>query len=326
MTRRHRPVLAALAGASLLLAAAGPAAAREPRLTVPQAKLAAGLVCPQDIRGAKRQPLLLVTGTGVTGDEAYAIGKGALLRAGHPICYVNFPDRTTADIQVSVQYLVSGIRTMRRRAGRTIAIYGISQGGLLPRWALTYWPSLRPMVSDVIAGAGTQHGTTVTSLAACRRVGCAPAGWQQAAGSNLLKALNAEPDETPGPTAWTTVRSLTDEVAQPQGGRHPTSALRGATNVLIQAVCPGRRTTHVGVALDAVNYAAIVDAIDHRGPAKVSRFPRGICAHPYAPGLDEAATTALLAGVGSFISGGERTLPKVRREPAVQAYAKRRVR
>ena len=80
---------------------------------------------------------MLVTGTGATGDEAYAIGKGAFDAYGHPVCTVNFPDFTTADIQVSVQYLVNGIRAMGRRAGQPIAIIGISQGGLLPRFALT---------------------------------------------------------------------------------------------------------------------------------------------------------------------------------------------
>ena len=70
------------------------------------------------------------------------------------MCTVNFPDFTTADIQVSVQYLVNGIRSMERRAGRPIAVIGISQGGLLPRFALTYWPSLRAQVTDVLAAAG----------------------------------------------------------------------------------------------------------------------------------------------------------------------------
>ena len=142
---------------------------------------------------------MLVTGTGATGDEAYAIGKGAFDAFGHPVCTVNFPDFTTADIQVSVQYLVNGIRAMARRAGQPIAIFGISQGGLLPRFALTYWPSLRAKVTDVLAAAGTQHGTTLGDPAACAAGGCAPAVWQQAAGSKLLAALNAQPDETPGP-------------------------------------------------------------------------------------------------------------------------------
>ena len=58
-----------------------------------------------------------MTGTGATGDEAYALEKGAFDAFGHPVCDIDFPDFTTADIQVSVQYLVRGIRAMARRAG-----------------------------------------------------------------------------------------------------------------------------------------------------------------------------------------------------------------
>src|SRR3954470_18654233 len=285
----------AFAAAICVLAAAAPAAAADPPLTVPKAKLDASLHCHGKLQGAKRQPIMLVTGTGATGDEAYAIGRGAFEAFGHPVCTVNYPDFTTADIQVSVQYLVSGIRAMERRAGQPIAVIGISQGGLLPRFALTYWPSLREQVTDVLAAAGTQHGTSLFDPAACVPSGCAPALWQQAQGSKLLTALNAQPDETPGPTSWTTVRSTTDEVVQPQTGPHPTSALRGATNILIQSVCPGRMVSHIGTVLDSVAFAAFTDAIAHKGAARISRLPKDVCAHPYAPGLDEAGTSAILA-------------------------------
>jgi hypothetical protein len=279
----------------------------EPKLTVAKPKLRAALKCSGDLRAAKHTPLMLVTGTGASGDEAYAIGKPALDLYGAPICWVNFPHHTTGDIQVAVQYLVGGLRTMSHRADRRVAMFGISQGGLLARMALTYWPSLRPHVSDVIAAAGTQHGTTVGSLAPCRRHGCPPADWQQAAGSRLLAALNRRGrDETPGPTAWTTVRSSTDATVRPTGGRHPTSALAGATNVLIQSVCPGRRVTHIGTGLDSVTYALIHDAIAHRGPAKVSRLAGDVC-----------AAESLTAGRGS-------SEPKVRREPRVRAWVRRR--
>src|SRR4051794_37694035 len=88
------------------------AGAAEPKLTVSQARLAAALKCTAGVTHAKRTPLMIVTGTGASGDEAYALAKPALDVAGTPVCWVNFPNHTTADIQVSVQYLVSGIRTM----------------------------------------------------------------------------------------------------------------------------------------------------------------------------------------------------------------------
>jgi hypothetical protein len=314
---------AAVAVALCTLIGAAPAAADDPALTVPKAKLDAALHCHGKLQGARRQPIMLVTGTGATGDEAYAIGKGAFDAYGHPVCSVNYPAFTSADLQVSVQYLVHGIRSMQRRAGRPIAVIGISQGGLLPRLALTYWPGLREKVTDVVAAAGTQHGTTLFDPAACAAGGCAPAVWQQAAGSKLLAALNAQPDETPGPTAWTTVRSTTDEVVQPQTGPHPTSALKGATNIAIQSVCPGRQVTHIGTVLDSVTFAAFTDAIAHDGAARISRLPKDVCAHPYAPGLDEQGTNAAVGGsLGVIGNRLANQVPKVRAEPTVRAYAK----
>ncbi len=323
---------AALVAVVALTAAVVPAAqaAREPRLTAPKATLDAALHCYPGVgAGASRQPIMLVTGTGASGQEAYAIGKPAFDAYGAPVCTVDYPNFTTADIQVSAQYLVNGIREQARRAGRPIAIFGISQGGLLPRWALTYWPSLRAKVTDVLAAAGTQHGTNVRETGNCKVApGCAPAAWQQARGSHLLNALNAYPDESPGRTAWTTVRSLNDETVQPQGGKRPTSALRGATNILIQDVCPGRSVTHIGTALDSVTFAAFVDAIGHRGAAKRSRLPKDICATLYAPGLDPATTGALLGAAGTLTAGrtGGDVVPRVTAEPRVLAYARRAAR
>jgi hypothetical protein len=304
-------VLAALAFASSANAA-------EPKLTVPKPKLAAALHCTAGVRDATRTPIMLVTGTGASGDEAYAIAKPAFDTLGAPVCWVNFPHHTTADMQVSVQYLVHGLRVMIRRAGRRVAVFGISQGGLLPRVALTYWPSLRRKVSDVLSIAGTQHGTTVGRFRDCP---CIPAGWQQAAGSHFLKALNARRhDETPGPTAWTTVRSATDQTVRPTTGPHPTSALKGASNVLIQDVCPGREVTHIGTGLDSVTFALAVDAVAHRGPAKASRLPAGVCDHPYAPGLDEAATKNIIDAAGNLTAGRSADEPKVGREPPLRPW------
>ena len=294
-----------------------------PKLSVPKEKLAAAFHCHgPPIRDATRVPIMLVTGTGATGEQAYAIGKDAFDAYGHPVCDVDFPNFTTADIQRSVQYLVYGIRKEARLAERRVAVFGISQGGLLPRFALTYWPDLRSKVSDVLAAAGTQHGTTLGERCSASKP-CIPAGWQQQAGSHLLRALNRQPDETPGGLGWTTVRSKGDETVQPQTGPHPTSALQGATNILIQRVCPGRAVTHIGTALDSVTFAAFVDAITHRGPAEVSRLPADVCDHPYAPGLDEATTTALLGASGGLVSAQIAASPKVGAEPAVRGYVKR---
>jgi hypothetical protein len=236
---------------------------------------------------------------------------------------VSFPHRTTADLQVSVQYLVHAIRVVARRAGRPITVAGVSQGGLLARIALTYWPSLRPHVTDVVTAAATHHGSlgAPDQAARCLQEGCPPAFWQQAARSRLLRALNGRGDETPGPTAYTTIRTATDEVLRPVA----TAKLRGAMNVLIQRVCPGRTTTHIGTAVDSVTFAVLDDAIRHRGPAKVSRLPDDVCTHPYATGLDEERTRLFLDIAGQVLGQGAGSgVPVVRAEPRLRSWMGRR--
>lgn len=329
MRRAGRGILAVCIGVLLaLVAGSGTAAASGPRLSVPQSQLDAAFKCPIDPTNAGVTPVMLVTGTGASGDQSYLIGQDAFKAYGHPVCYVNFPDFTTADIQVSVQYLVYGLRKEFFLAHRKVAVIGISQGGLLPRFALTYWPDLRRKVSDAVLAAGTQHGTNL-GLGSCSATApCPPADWQQMAGSHLLRAINSQPDETPGNVSYTTVRSLTDETVQPQGGKHPTSALAGASNILIQGVCPGRTTSHIGTILDSVTFAALTDAVAHagkgkRGAARVSRFPTDVCSHPYAPGLNEAQTTLFLNASGGVIGGNTSTVPKVPAEPRVRKVFKR---
>jgi hypothetical protein len=295
-------------------------------LTVSKRKLQQALSCEGRIAKGGRQPLIFSTGTGTTGREGLSLVGGALTRLGRPVCAVDFPDMTTADIQVSAQYLVHAIRVLSRRARQPVAIYGISQGALLPRWALTYWPSLRRKVSDVVAVAGTQHGTTAFQPEeTCSAYGgCAPALWQQAAGSNLLRHLNDGRDESPGRTSWTTVRSATDETVQPADGPSPTSSLKGASNVLIQGVCAGRATSHIAAVIDSVSIDALRDAITHRGPARVSRLARDVCARPYGPGVDPAfVDLALELVTQTSITQRLLGLPRVLAEPPVARYARR---
>src|SRR5215218_5540585 len=132
---------AAAAAVAVSTIAATSAHAAEPKLSEPQNKLNKAIHCPIKIN-TREQAVLLVTGTGYTCEEAYGFGKGAFEKRGTPVCYVNFPFRTTGYIQLSVEYLANAVRWMERRSDRPIAIFSISQGGLLPRWTLTYTPSL----------------------------------------------------------------------------------------------------------------------------------------------------------------------------------------
>lgn len=306
------------------------AEAKDPALHVPAAKLRAALHCSPHLRHAKREPVLLVHGTGGEGREAWVDPvnfQASLSRAGFPSCYVTLPDYALGDLQTSAEYVVASIRTMRARAGRTIAVYGHSQGGLLERWALTYWPSLRRKVADAISVAGPQHGTTWGDTApvihAFCQIGCPPAFLQQTAGSKLLAAINARRDETPGKTQWTTLRSTTDELVQPANGPHPSAALKGAVNIAIQHVCPGREVRHSSTQRDSVSFAALIDALRHRGPVKLRRLPKNVCAHRFAPGINDA--TADQAEKSRTTDTATRAAAyghNTRTEPAVRPYAR----
>lgn len=334
-SRGSRLAAAAALAAALMLVALTPGPAEAaPKLTVPKAELEASFKCGSDtsadyeaLRSPNKTPVMFVTGTGFGGTESYLLGKGAFEAYGGPVCFLDSPTRLLGDLQDSVQHLVYGIRRMHQISGRKIAVLGVSQGGLLPRMALTYWPKLRGMVSDLVAVAGTQHGTTAGSSFECGpSQPCPAAYWQQARVSRLLGQVNSFPDETPGRTSYTTVRTLSDQTVRPvkRRARGSTSALRGASNVLIQGICPGRTTSHIGSAVDSVTFAAFEDAITHRGPAKRSRLIRraqAICAKPYADGLNEAQTNAFLAladGV-SAPPEGTRLFPA---EPRVRAAFK----
>jgi hypothetical protein len=317
----RRPLRAATIALATGLVAGGPAGAAvaDPRLTVAPARLAAALHCYGHIGPGAPPPIVFAPGTGSDASQVRALGGPAFERIGRPFCAVAFPERTTADVQVSVQYLVHAIRSTSRRARRPVAVAGVSQGGLLARLALTAWPTLRSRVSDVVSVSGTHHGAARSPL--CLAQGCPPALWQQARGSRFLRALNDGRDETPGrTTAWTTVRSAADEIVRPQTGPRPTSALRGAQNILIQDVCPGRRTTHLATTVDSVTLAALRDAVTHPGPARPSRLPAGVCSHPYGDGLDEAQTARFLAIAPSLVGGGVARVPRVRAEPRVRDW------
>lgn len=318
--------LVAVAVAAGLGALAANVSAEEPRLTVAPSRLAGALTCYGELSYQRRPPILVVPGTGSDGSQVYALGKGAFDAIGRSVCTLSLPDRATADLQISAQYVVHAIRRLSHRAERRIAVAGISQGGLLARVALTYWPSLRMRVADVVTAAAPHRGAKAPpgGAATCLSEGCPPALWQQAAGSSFMRALNSGRDETPGRTAYTTVRSATDEVVRPQRGPAPTSALTGAANILIQDVCRGRTTTHLGTAVDSVTIAALHDAVTHKGPARAARFPDDVCAHPYGTGLDEQRTSTFLAIAGELLRRAAASVPVVRAEPPVRSWMRRR--
>lgn len=131
-----------------------------PALKVSTALLAASLTCSGAVDHATREPVLLLPGTATTPRTDFGWNyEPALTAAGIPWCAVTLPRSSLGDIQVAGEYVVNGIRRLRARSGRRIGIIGHSQGGMIGRWALRWWPDTRPMVVDLIGNAPSNHGT-----------------------------------------------------------------------------------------------------------------------------------------------------------------------
>jgi hypothetical protein len=293
-----------------------------PPLSVPVAKLDSVLMCSPSLATTKRAPVLLVQGTGATAKDNWSwTYEPALDKLGIAWCQVDLPDHATSDVQIAGEYVVHAIRTMHGRVGRRIAIIGHSQGGMVPRWALRFWPDTRAMVDDVIGFAPSNHGTTQAGPT-CNN-GCSAANWQQADTSKFMKALNSYQETFKG-ISYTSIYTRTDEIVQPnQNAQTGSSSLRtgdGArTNVATQDICPNDVYEHLSIGLvDPVAYALAVDALNHDGPADPKRVPLATCAQPFHPGINPLTFAAdAAAAAADYAAYTSKSIPA---EPPLACY------
>jgi pimeloyl-ACP methyl ester carboxylesterase len=294
-----------------------------PTLSVSAAKLAAALTCDGPLAGAAHPPVLLVPGTTLNPTTDFSYGwEPALRQLGYPYCTIDLPGNAMADIQTASEYVVSAIRTMHAAYGGRIDIIGHSQGGMVPRWALRFWPDTRAMVDDLIGLSPSNHGT-LDAIPLCE-VGCAASIWQQRSNAKFIAALNSR-QETFAGVSYTDVYTLTDEVVVPNFGPAASSSLHGGggavTNVAIQTVCPADPTEHIGIGIyDDTAYALARDAITHPGPADPTRVSRTVCLDPLMPGIDPAAFPFNFAKTNAAVVTTLATYPHVSAEPRLDCY------
>lgn len=318
---------AAATAATVLLAGRATAAPRPyapldrpgPPLDVPITALAASLHCSAGVAHARRAPVLLVHGTTLDSSINWSWNyEPDLTAAGIPWCTVDLPGDGMADVATAGEYVVHAIRTMHAEAARRIDILGYSQGGMVPRWALRFWPDTRSMVDQFVAIDPSNHGT-LDAVGACA-AGCAPSIWQQRTGSAFLGALNSGAETFAG-ISYTVVWSMDDEVVTPNAGPSSSSALHTGgghiTNLTAQQVCPGHVADHITMGtIDPVAYAVALHAI--------AGTPVGDpCATPFLPGLTPASVMAHEAAVGAQAVTVLGTYPHVPSEPPLPAYVYR---
>jgi hypothetical protein len=315
-------VLAAIAPASAS-ADFAPVDKPGPPLSVPQAALDASMTCTGNVAGATRAPVLLVPATAVNPHANYSWNwEPALNALNIPWCTVELPGNSMGDIQVAGEYVVHAIRKMYAVAGRKIAIIGHSQGGMLPRWALRFWPDTRGMVDDQIGFAGSNHGTVVAAPVCLP--GCSPAFQQQRSDSEFTKALNSGQETFPG-ISYTEVYTHTDWVVVPNLDSSGSSSLHGGggdiSNVAVQDICPLDLNEHLLLGtIDPVAYALAIDALTHPGPANPSRVAAGVCLQGLMPGVNPLTFATDLASAATVLATTIATYPHVSSEPPLACY------
>jgi hypothetical protein len=294
-----------------------------PTLSVPAAQLAQSLSCTGDLTEADRAPLLFVPATWVSPREHYGWNYLRAFDAlGWPYCAVTTPKNAMEDMQISAEYVVYAIRRMSERAGRPIAIIGGSQGGTLPRWALRFWPDVRPLVEEHVGLAPPNHGGQAVD-AFCTP-NCAPALWQLRYQSNFMQALNSGQETFPG-ISYTEIYTHQDQIVIPASDDTGTSSLHGGggriTNVALQDVCPVHLAEHAkAITYDAVTYALVIDALTHDGPADPARVDGRVCHEEFHPGVEPATFPTTYGNVLATAMHRQATASRVDREPALRPY------
>jgi hypothetical protein len=305
-------------------ATATPAGNDGPALDVPQAQLAASLSCEPSVANATREAVLLVPGTTLVPSVNFDWNYERSLTADDiPWCTVTLPENAMGDIQTAGEYVVYAIRTMAATSKRKVDILGYSQGGMVPRWALKWWPDTRALVDAYVGLDPSNHGT-VDAYPVCA-AGCAAAFWQQQSGSNFLTALNAG-GETFAGISYTVVYSIEDEVVVPNEPVASSSSLStggGAiANIAVQSICPTDVADHLAMgSYDPVGYALAIDAFTHAGPAVASRIPASVCLSLYQPGVDPTTFVQNDAAYDAYVANTIARTPFISAEPTLAPYA-----
>lgn len=293
-----------------------------PKLAVTPDAFAAAYNC-SAAQGTSPEPrvVLLIHGTGLNAAESWSGNYYTLLPVlGYATCTIDLPDQALDDIQVAAEYAVAAIRETANRYHLPVDVLTHSQGGLEARWALKFWPDLAAKVDDVVMLAAPNHGTLIANTICLQQLAaCTAAIQQQRVGSDFLAALNRD-ESAPAGVSFTNIYSATDEIVTELAPNY-TSAVAGASNVLIQSFCL-RPVTHLEQLTNPVSYALILDAFTHDGGADPARIDPSFCRNPgAAPGItpNAALATLLLSYLDALrsVAGGP-----VATEPPLAPYAR----
>jgi len=297
------------------------AAARN--LSISDELLSQALKCTSNLDTAVHKPILLVPGTTLDPEANYSWNwLPALDQLGWPYCTVELPANTMGDIQEAAEYIVYAVRYMAATSNTKVQIVGHSQGGMVPRWAIRFWPDIRPMIDDLVSFSASNHGTIIAP-AACLG-GCSAAIWQQDANSNFMAALN-DGFETVEGIDYTSIYTNLDEIVVPNvmllGASSALAGGDNVTNVATQDVCPLNTADHLLVGMsDPVAYTLAMDALQHDGPADPSRVDAGVCTQLFMPGVNSVTFPTDFAATSVTLAETLASQERLQEEPPLKCY------
>lgn len=322
MTRRIARLAAVLALCAAVIPAAASAASRsqpqrtEPRITVPAGAVKSAMVCKGDVARARHGAILLIPGTFATAEVNWSWNWQRLLpKIGWAACTITLPEVGAGDIQHNTQYVVSAIRMLSEQSGRPIAVMSHSQGGLEARWALKYWPDTRAGVDKVITLGAPNYGALYPDQHCTAPDSCSASLWQMRSNSKFLAALNRRASTYGIP--WTSITTKDDTIfVLPAAARMP-----GASNILVQSLCPSDQAQHNNLPYDGPTSGIVLDALNHDGPAELSRVSKSYCKLATMRGTTLAQANAILnAYTGTLVHDLGPDGPRAQAEPALACY------
>lgn len=322
-SRRLVPALVAAALATAALVTPTPTRATtapDPEVRC-RGDVAGAVVSPDDLGSFTGEPVLLVHGTFTNGDENYrwALAE-SLATDGFGVCWFDYPNRGLDDMQTSGEMTAAAIVEVATATGSEVDVLGHSQGGILPRWALRWFPDARAVVDDLVMLAAPSHGTDLNSRG-CNEW-CPGAFWQFDPASDFVEAMNRDQETFEG-IDFTAIYTDFDQLVRP-----PESAALvdvdpstpNVVNIRIQDVCVGRPVEHAGLFVDHVMRVLAVDAFTTPGPADPAAVAPTDCAQPVFTGADPAVGVEV--GLDSFLGRKGFSYQPVPAEPPLREYAR----
>ena len=302
-----------------------------PALDVPASQLDSALTCSSSAATPERDIILVLPPTLFDPGEAYGWNYlPAFAAQGWPYCELTVPDHSDGDIQVAAEYVVNAVRFLYAFSGRQVELFGWSQGAsTLPRWALRWWPDIRPMVASLVGLApDNEFGTTDPLIEAVCAYECFPAAWQEThrllgGESNFMAAMNSDEQTFPG-IAYTDIWSELDEVAGWNFGSEPVSPLPPAPNVLnvsTQSLCPLQVDEHLTIPANGAAYAVAMAALATPGqlPNLASIDLSSVCPQLLMPFVDPVSLVVHETELVALV--GERALVgMIPSEPPLKCY------